>query len=94
LLQSSEDTEEEVASEGIGDETRNDSHHSPTTIIGLSILLWGFKTLTVVGFYYHLGFFGEQILLTKFVRRYSHLLYVANLYILYSKKGTLSRVPV
>ena len=56
--------------------------------------VWGLKTLTVVGLYYHLGFFGEQILLTKFVRRYSHLLYVAILYILYSKKRTLSRVPL
>jgi hypothetical protein len=94
VLQSSEDAEEEVTSEGIGDETRNDSHHCPASIIGLCVLLRRFKTLTVVGFYYHLGFFGEQILLTKFVRRYSHLLNVVNLYILYSKKGTLSRVPL
>ena len=91
MLRSSEDTEEEFTSDCIGDESRDDTHHSPATIVGLCVLLGRLQTLAVVLFYNHLGFFSKEILLPELISRYSHLLNVVNLYILYRKKEGPSR---
>ncbi len=73
IIDTSEDAEEEFTSDSIGKETRNDSHHCPATIVGLCELLGRFKTLTVVGFYYHLRLASEDVLLPQLVSCYSHL---------------------
>ena len=69
----SEDAEKELACDGIREEPRDDSHHSPASIIHLTVLHGGEETLTIVVLYYHLGFFGEQIVLTEFVGCNSHV---------------------
>ncbi len=74
MLRSSEDAEEELTSSSIRDETRDDTHHCPATVIGLCILLWGLKTLTIVTFDNHLGFFGKHILLPILISGYGHCL--------------------
>jgi len=74
-LSVSEDTKEEFAVDGIGDEAHNNTHHCPTTIVHFTLLHWGEETLAVVLFHNHLRFFGEHILLAIFVSCYSHVTY-------------------
>ena len=69
----SEDAKKELASDGIREEPRDDSHHCPASIIHLTVLHGGEETLTIVVLYYHLGFLGEQIILSILVRCNSHV---------------------
>ena len=82
MLRSSEDAEEKLTSDCIGKESRNNPHHCPTTVVTLDVLLGRIKTLTVVVFDYHLGFFSEQIVLPQFVCCYGHCSSVKNCYII------------
>ena len=68
----SEDAEKELASDGIREEPRDDSHHCPASIIHLTLLHWREETLAVVVLHYHLRFFGEQVVLPVFIRGDSH----------------------
>ena len=69
----SEDAKKELASDGIREEPRDDSHHCPASIIHLALLHWREETLTVVVLHYHLGFFGKQVVLPKLISCYSHV---------------------
>ena len=69
----SEDAEKELASDGIREEPRDDSHHCPASIIHLTLLHWGEETLTVVVLHYHLRFFSEQVVLTILICGDSHV---------------------
>ena len=69
----SEDAKKELASDGIREESRDDSHHCPASIIHLTILHGGEETLTVVVLHYHLGFFGKQIVLPELICCNSHV---------------------
>ena len=63
----SEDAEKEFACNGIREEPRDNTHHCPTSIIHFTLLHGGEETLTVVVFYYHLGFFSEQVVLSVLI---------------------------
>ena len=63
----SEDAKKELASDGIREEPRDDSHHCPASIIHFAILHWREETLTVVVLHYHLGFLGEQVVLSVLI---------------------------
>ena len=69
----SEDAEKELACDGIREEPRDNTHHSPASIVHLSLLHRREETLTVVVLHNHLGFFSEQIVLTILVCGDSHL---------------------
>ena len=69
----SEDAKKELASDGIREEPRDDSHHCPASIIHLTLLHGREQTLAVVVFYHHGRFFGEQILLSELVSRDGHV---------------------
>ena len=70
----SEDAEKELACDGIREEPRDDSHHCPASIIHLTLLHGGEETLTVVVLNYHLGFFGEQVVLSVLICGDGHVL--------------------
>lgn len=58
---SSEDTEEEVASDSVGDKSRYDTHHGPTSVILLDVFLRRVESLTIVVLYYHPGLFCKNV---------------------------------
>ena len=63
----SENAEKELTSDGIREEPRDDSHHSPASIIHLTLLHGREETLTVVVLHYDLGFFSEQVVLSVLI---------------------------
>ena len=63
----SEDAEKELACDGIGQSTRDDTHHCPASIIHLLVLHWGEESLTIVVLHYHLRFFSEQVVLSVLI---------------------------
>ena len=69
----SEDAKKELASDGIREEPRDDSHHCPASIIHLTVLHGGEETLAIVVLHYHLGFLGEQVVLPELISCYSHV---------------------
>ena len=75
--QLSEDTEEEFASANIRNEPSNNTDHSPASIILLLYLVGGIHTIV---FIVHGRLFGKHVLLTKFIRCYSHLTFVSDCY--------------
>jgi hypothetical protein len=68
----SEDAEKELASGSIRDESHDDTHHCPASIVHLALLHWREETFTVVVLNHHLWFFGEHIVLTILVGCDSH----------------------
>ena len=69
----SEDTKEELAVDGIGNEAHDDTHHRPASIIHLFLLPGREETLTVVVLHYHLRFLGEQVVLSVLICGYGHV---------------------
>ena len=69
----SEDAKKEIASDGIGQSTRDDAHHCPTSIIHLTLLHGREETLTIVVLHYHLGFLSKKIILSKLICGDSHV---------------------
>jgi len=67
IIVTSEDTEKEFASDSVGKETRDDTHHRPATIVTLDAFHRGSKTLGVIVIDNHLRFFGPHVILTHFV---------------------------
>ena len=63
----SEDAEKELASDCIRDETRDNTHHCPASIIHFTLLHWREETLTVIVLHNHLGFFSEQVVLSVLI---------------------------
>ena len=67
IIVTSEDTEKEFASDSVGKETRDDTHHRPATIVTLDAFHRGSKTLGVIVINNHLGFLCPHVILTHFV---------------------------
>ena len=69
----SEDAEKELASDGIREEPRDNTHHCPASIIHFTLLHGREETLTVVVLHYHLRFLGEQVVLSVLICGYGHV---------------------
>ena len=72
IVITSEDAKKEIASDGVRNKPRDDTHHCPATIVGLCELLRGFQSFAIVRLYNHLGLSSKEIVLPKLIRSYGH----------------------